>query len=313
MFVAQIEVESHFNPNARSPKGAEGIAQIIPQYHPGVNPNDPQAALTYAAQLMAQYSKKYGGDPRWALAAYNMGEPAFDQIWNQTNGHPDVSMLPAETQKYIRDVVAASSSAHMTAPMTPGSYAGPNAPPPQDPQSPNTGPQQYGQWNAQTLVPDQYHEGLAAGFSKEAALAICGPAAAVAFTRAYGRAPSSLADATEAARIKGLWDVATGMHGPDSEAALMKYLGVPVHVENGVDWNKVAAEVQAGHPVALSTPTSYGGHYLVATGYDRTTGKFEFGSSASVLIASGGRTQFAPSELASIGIGAPKASIYMDS
>lgn len=314
LFTAQIQVESHFDPTAVSPKGARGIAQIIPQYHPGVNPDDPNAALIYAAQLMAQYSKKYGGDTRWALAAYNMGETAFDQIWNQTSGHPEISMLPAQTQKYIGDVIAASrGGARMTVPMEPGSYAGPHTTPVQDPPPPGGGgPVNWGQYNAQSLVPDQYHEGLAAGYDKETALSICGPAAAVAFTRAYGRAPATLQDATEAARIKGLWDTATGMHGPESEAALMRYLGVPAHTEAGVDWNKVAQEVQAGHPVALSAPTAQGGHYLVATGYDSATGKFEFGSSAGVLIASGGRTQWAPSELGKLGIGPPATSIYMD-
>lgn len=308
-FTAQIAVESHFDPNARSPKGAEGIAQIIPQYHPGVNPNDPAAALNYAAQLMAQYSKKYGGDTRWALAAYNMGEPAFDQIWNQTGGNPQLSMLPTETQKYIRDVTAAHAGSTMVVAPTPGQYAGNGAPPLQDPASPNAGQRQnWSGYNPQSLVPNQYHEGIAAGYDKETALAICGPAAAVAFTRAYGRAPATLADATEAARLQNLWDVGTGMHGPDSEAALMKYLGVPVHVEQGVDWNKVAQEVEAGHPVAFST----GKHYFVATGYDRATGKFEFGASAGVLIASGGNTQYTPGQLGGLGMGLPNYTIYMD-
>ena len=311
MFVSQIREESGFNPNAQSPKGARGIAQIIPQYHPGVNADDPNASLVYAAQLMAQYMKKYGGDYRWALAAYHAGEPTVDQIFKQTGGQFDPTRFGTDTQGYIQRVMA-GATAPMTIQPTPGQYPNPTGAVPQDPGPSSAVPVNWGGYNAQTLVPNQYHEGLAAGYDRATAIAICGPAAAVAFTRAYGRAPSSLRDAVEAARIQGLWDVGTGMHGAESEAALMRYLGVPVHTEQGVDWNKVINEVEAGRPVSISVPSADGGHYLVATGYDRKTGRFEFGQSAGVLVASGGNTQYTPGQLMGLGLGAPKYSIYMD-
>jgi hypothetical protein len=98
------------------------------------------------------------------------------------------------------------------------------------------------------------------------------------------------------------------MHGPDSEVALMQYLGVPAY-KGDVDWNKAVQEVEAGRPVAFST----GKHYFVATGYDRATGKFEFGNSAGVLISSGGNTQYTPGGLGTLGMGLPVAAIYMGS
>lgn len=312
LFTAQIAKESSFNPTAVSPKGARGIAQIMPQYHPGVNPDDPEASLNYAAQLMSQYLKKYGGDARWALAAYNMGEGAVDQLYKQSNGTFSPNLFTPDVNKYITDIIGARSAPTGPPVQTPGSAVAPTDPSVGSAVVPTSNTSGWGGYNTQTLVPNQYTEGLALGFDRDKALAICGPAAAVAFTRAYGRAPATLADATEAARIQGLWDVASGMHGPESEASLMRYLGVPVHAETGVDWNKVKTEVLQGRPVALSAPTAQGGHYLVAVGYDPATGKFDFGQSAAVMIASGGNTKYTPAGLGTIGIGMPQYAIYMD-
>jgi soluble lytic murein transglycosylase-like protein len=72
IFVRQIEAESAFNPNAVSKAGAVGIAQILPSWHPDVDPTDPYASLDYAARLMRGYIV-YFGDWRRALVAYNAG------------------------------------------------------------------------------------------------------------------------------------------------------------------------------------------------------------------------------------------------
>lgn len=69
--------ESHFrddiiNCTTQSSAGAQGILQIVPSQHPGVNPCDPYASITYAAAWMAQLYKQFGS---WqlAVAAYNAG------------------------------------------------------------------------------------------------------------------------------------------------------------------------------------------------------------------------------------------------
>lgn len=93
-FERQIQQESGFNPNARSPVGATGIAQIMPATAQGwhVNPNDPKAALNAAAKHMAEYVHKYGSLKN-ALVAYNAGPGRV--------GGP----LPAETQNYIKVIL----------------------------------------------------------------------------------------------------------------------------------------------------------------------------------------------------------------
>lgn len=97
IFERQINQESGFNPTAVSPAGARGIAQIVPKFHPNVNPDDPEAALTYAADLMASHLKKYNGDYRKALAAYNAGPGAVDR-------YGDVPPIE-ETQRYVQTIL----------------------------------------------------------------------------------------------------------------------------------------------------------------------------------------------------------------
>lgn len=91
VFLRQINQESGFNPTARSPAGAIGIAQIMPATARGwgVDPTDPIAALNAAAKNMKGYVDKYGSY-RNALVAYNAGPGAVGR-----------GSLPAETTKYI--------------------------------------------------------------------------------------------------------------------------------------------------------------------------------------------------------------------
>lgn len=75
LLAAQIQTESNFNPYARSPAGAQGIAQFMPgtarQY--GLrNPFDPEAAIDAQARLMRDLLRQFGSVPL-ALAAYNAG------------------------------------------------------------------------------------------------------------------------------------------------------------------------------------------------------------------------------------------------
>lgn len=74
IFLAQIKQESGFDPTQKSPAGAIGIAQIVPKWHPGVDPRDPEASLAYAARYMAGLHKKYG-NYQDALSVYNSGKP----------------------------------------------------------------------------------------------------------------------------------------------------------------------------------------------------------------------------------------------
>ena len=109
LFVRQIAQESDWNPAAHNAgSGATGIAQIVPKWHPDVDPRDPVASLWYAARLMAGHYARFG---TWAkaLAAYNWGP---GNVGGYTK--PDGTIvppwdgrretLPAETRHYL-DVI----------------------------------------------------------------------------------------------------------------------------------------------------------------------------------------------------------------
>ena len=75
VFRAQINMESGWQPAVSSGAGAQGIAQIIPRWHPSMRGKtfDPFASLEYAANLMVAHIEHRGGDYREALADYNTG------------------------------------------------------------------------------------------------------------------------------------------------------------------------------------------------------------------------------------------------
>lgn len=90
VFVRQIKKESNFNPRARSPMGAAGIAQIMPETAEAwdVDPMKPRQALDAAAKNMASYVRKYGSYEN-ALRAYNAGPGAIEasKSYPETNDY----------------------------------------------------------------------------------------------------------------------------------------------------------------------------------------------------------------------------------
>ncbi len=75
LLAAQIHAESGFNPFARSPAGARGIAQFMPGTAAAYglrNPFDPEAAINAQAHLMRDLLRQFASVPL-ALAAYNAG------------------------------------------------------------------------------------------------------------------------------------------------------------------------------------------------------------------------------------------------
>ena len=85
-----------------SPAGARGIAQLLPRFHPDVDPLDPPAALRYAAGYL-RWLLTLLGDLRSAVAAYNWG-PATVQAALKTYGSGWEAALPEETRRYLRAV-----------------------------------------------------------------------------------------------------------------------------------------------------------------------------------------------------------------
>jgi Transglycosylase SLT domain len=99
-FARVIWQESRFNARAVSNKGAEGIAQFMPQtsaWRGLADPFDPKAALHYAASYLHDLRKQFG-NLGLAAAGYNAG-PGRVSGW--LNG---ARTLPAETRNYVATI-----------------------------------------------------------------------------------------------------------------------------------------------------------------------------------------------------------------
>jgi soluble lytic murein transglycosylase-like protein len=99
---AVIDAESRGDPAAVSRAGAQGLMQLMPatseQY--GVfNPFDPQSNVDGGTHYLADLLRRYRGDLRLALAAYNAGPGAVAAA----HGVPHF----VETQAYVARVTAA--------------------------------------------------------------------------------------------------------------------------------------------------------------------------------------------------------------
>lgn len=106
LVLAVIAAESNFDPNARSPKNAAGLMQLIPKtaHRFGVeNSMDPlqnlHGGMAYLRWLLAFFK----GDVALALAGYNAGEEAVERY----RGVPPY----AETRAYVKRFMGVYGSA----------------------------------------------------------------------------------------------------------------------------------------------------------------------------------------------------------
>jgi hypothetical protein len=100
LFVKQIQMESGFNPRAKSGAGAVGIAQFMPSTAKGMGFTagiDPLQDLEMAAKLMAGHLRNNNGRYDLALAAYNAGQ-------GNVNKHGGVPPFK-ETRNYVRNIL----------------------------------------------------------------------------------------------------------------------------------------------------------------------------------------------------------------
>lgn len=100
LLVRLLYQESRYRPDiisgkTASPAGALGIAQIVPRWHPGIDPLDWHTSINYAAGYLAGLHKQFGN---WcdALRAYNWGPGNLGNL---------LSKMPQETRDYANDIL----------------------------------------------------------------------------------------------------------------------------------------------------------------------------------------------------------------
>jgi soluble lytic murein transglycosylase-like protein len=92
--------ESGFRPCAVSPKGAEGLMQLMPSTQDQfkvIDPFNPMASLDAGTKLLRQLLDRYHGDLSLALSAYNAGAGTVDRA----GGIPQIP----ETQSYVANIL----------------------------------------------------------------------------------------------------------------------------------------------------------------------------------------------------------------
>ena len=103
---AIVHVESRFNPNAVSPKGAIGLMQVMPATASRMgladaerNLFEPEANLRTGTRYLRLLLNMFEGQPELAVAAYNAGEGAVMKYGREIPPYP-------ETQAYVQNVMA---------------------------------------------------------------------------------------------------------------------------------------------------------------------------------------------------------------
>ena len=116
-----ILAESKFNPQARSPKGATGLMQIMPEtgqwivsqieneYESVGDLTDPETNIQLGTWYLSSLKKEFSGNEVLILAAYNGGRGNVKQWMNKygwTQQFDGIEQIPfKETREYVGKVL----------------------------------------------------------------------------------------------------------------------------------------------------------------------------------------------------------------
>ncbi|AIQ48755.1 lytic transglycosylase [Paenibacillus sp. FSL R7-0273] len=106
---AVIDTESSFNPNVVSSAGAKGLMQLMDGTANGLgvsDPFDPAQNIDGGVRYLSYQLKRYDGEEKMALAAYNAGPGRVSKLGVSSDEElmQKLSLLPEETQAYITKI-----------------------------------------------------------------------------------------------------------------------------------------------------------------------------------------------------------------
>jgi soluble lytic murein transglycosylase len=121
LVAAVIRTESKFINIARSPKGAMGLMQMMPDTAEWVAKqidypdfeisklNDPEISIRFGTWYLSSVRKEFGGNEVLMLAAYNAGRgnvKSWMKQYDWTTDFRDVDQIPfTETRQYVKQVL----------------------------------------------------------------------------------------------------------------------------------------------------------------------------------------------------------------
>jgi soluble lytic murein transglycosylase-like protein len=113
-----IHAESNFNPSARSPKGAQGLMQLMPGTASRLGVSDafqPDLNIDAGTRYLRQLLLRYDDDMVKALAAYNAGPERVEQY----RGIPPYPETHAYVARVIRDFNRKKQAQGQASPVVP--------------------------------------------------------------------------------------------------------------------------------------------------------------------------------------------------